>query len=372
MKVLFCTNAFSTVSNGPAKFANILAGSSCLKNGQEIRILTEDCIATERNVYRLKLKYPAFLKAFSQFFRMFQYHRAAMQIRKTYPFDVLVYNNALVGLISTLFFRNTVGMINDYTNATWKEDTFGKSGEKNLKRRIFFVVEKWFCRFCRRKIITNSQYLSKVLASEYKVDSSRFMVLHKGIEEKLIAQNRQILLKNKISNSILFVKTNYMLAGFPDLAAAVKLLDKEIRLTVVGPVESTHDSIRAMFNGRRVLLDLRSHQNQNEVFELMKSHQVFCLPSYKEAFGVAILEALSCACRVVASQTGGIPEATGSGPWGYLCPPGNPEQLAKRLLEALESPDEVINEQLEVHLRNYSETRLIGRFFELLENDESQ
>ena len=372
MRVLFCTNAFSTVSNGPAKFARILASTEHLNGSREIRILTEDCRESSGNVYHLHFRYPAFLKPFSQFIRMYRYHRAAMRIRESYPFDVLVYNNALVGFLSMLFFRGTTGMINDYTNATWKEDPFGKSGEKNLKRRVFFLVEKWFCRFSRRKIMTNSRYLSSVLASEYGVDSSRFMVLHKGIEEKLVAQNRKHLLKHKISDSILFVKTNYLLAGFPDLAAAVKLLDKKIRLTVIGPAESSHDSIREMFRGSKVMLDLRAHQNQDEVFELMKSHRVFCLPSYKEAFGVAVLEALSCACRVVASQTGGIPEASGNGPWAYLCSPGNPEELASCLGQALSSSDEVINEKLEEHLQNFAENKLVNRFFELLESDESK
>jgi glycosyltransferase involved in cell wall biosynthesis len=372
MRVLFCTNAFSTVSNGPAKFAAILASTKHLSGNREIRILTEDSIESQGNVYQVKLKYPAFFQPFSQFIRMYQYHRVAMQIRKNYPFDVLVYNNALVGFLSMLLFRGTTGMINDYTNATWNEDPFGKSGEKNLKRRVFFEVEKWFCRLSRRKIITNSQYLSSVLTATYGVDSSRFSVLHKGIEEKLIAQNRQELLQNKISNSVLFVKTNYLLAGFSDLADALKILDKEIRLTVIGPAESNHNSIREMFHGSKVQLDLRAHQNQDKVFELMKSHRVFCLPSYKEAFGVAILEALSCACRVVASRTGGIPEATGNGPWGFLFSPGNPGELAISLEQALCSSDEVINEPLEQHLLGFAESRLVNRFFEILENDESK
>ena len=187
---------------------------------------------------------------------MFQYHRAAMQIRKTYPFDVLVYNNALVGFFSMLMFQGTIGMINDYTNATWAKDQFGNSGENKWKRRLFSIVEKWFCRWSKNKIITNSRYLSSVLALEYQVPESRFLVLHKGIEESLIKQNRSQLAEGKTDNSILFVKTNYMLAGFKDLAEAVKKLDRKVRLTVVGPAKEQHAAIRELVAGSEADLDL--------------------------------------------------------------------------------------------------------------------
>jgi glycosyltransferase involved in cell wall biosynthesis len=366
MRVLFCTNAFATVSNGPAKFANILAGNRNPGNGHEIRILTEDCTENSDSVFRMELRYPAFLKPFSQFFRMYQYHRTAMRIRKFYPFDVLVYNNALVGFISMLLFDGTVGMINDYTNATWKDDAAGRTGEKSLKRRIFSLVEKWFCRWSERKIITNSQYLSEILSSVYQVSPSKFCVLHKGIEEKLLQQNRRILAQEKVEDSILFVKTNYMLAGFSDLADAVKLLRKPIRLTVAGPPKEHHDLIRDMFSETEVILDLRANQSQEEVFNLMKSHKVFCLPSHKEAFGVSVLEALSFGCRVVATNVGGIPEAAGTGPWQFLCPAGNPTELARQLTNAFQCPDSVFNQELEQHLENFRESKLISSFFEVL------
>ncbi len=366
MKVLFCTNAFSRVSNGPAKFANLLARNSFLSNGDEIRILTEDCGASSENVYQLPLRYPSFLKPFSQFIRMLQYHRAAMKIRKTYAFDALIYNNALVGFWSMLFFRGTFGMVNDYTNATWKEDAAGFRGESGLKRQVFFYIEMWFCRLSKNPVLTNSRSLSEILGKAYQLPPASFRTLHKGIEKSLVNQNRQALLPGKIPDSILFVKTNYQLAGFRDLASALLLMDKAVCLTVIGPPESSHQEIRSLFEQSKVILDLRAQQNQEEVFLAMRQHKVFCLPSYKEAFGVSILEALACACRVVASEVGGIPEALGKGPWAFLSEAGNPNMLAEKLNAALESPDSVIGIELDAHLSNFSEETLINRFMNLL------
>ncbi len=108
MKILFCTNTFETVANGPAKFANILLNLNNLHPQHEIRILTEDVVTPGDKVYKITVNIPQLLKFAGMFLRMFQYHHAAMRIRKTeYCFDAFVYNNAIVGLWSAVFFKNT-------------------------------------------------------------------------------------------------------------------------------------------------------------------------------------------------------------------------------------------------------------------------
>ena len=72
MKILFCTNKFEEVSNGPAKFANLILEINDLYQDHEIRILTEDITALHPFVYRLDLKYPKALHLFSHYFRIQQ------------------------------------------------------------------------------------------------------------------------------------------------------------------------------------------------------------------------------------------------------------------------------------------------------------
>ncbi|MGB4930693.1 MAG: hypothetical protein WBP43_12015, partial [Chitinophagales bacterium] len=108
MKILFCTNAFEVVSNGPAKFAHLLLRLQDVYPDYEVRVLTEDIqkpIAGK--VYKQNLNIPTVLKPAGMFLRMFQYHSAAMHIRKNgYPFDILIYNNAIIGLWSGIWFKN--------------------------------------------------------------------------------------------------------------------------------------------------------------------------------------------------------------------------------------------------------------------------
>ena len=164
MKVLFCTNAFEKVNNGPAKFAHLLleeAGNADL----EIRILTEDVTGEAASVYKLYLNIPRLFKPVGQFIRMWKYHREAMKIRKDYSFDILVYNNAMIGLVSCLFFKKTVGMINDDNNAFNSLPAVFKKKVRLNKHVLFYYIEYITCHFAKC-IIVNSDYLKRQFSKE--------------------------------------------------------------------------------------------------------------------------------------------------------------------------------------------------------------
>jgi len=65
---------------------------------------------------------------------------------------------------------------------------------------------------------------------------------------------------------------------------------------------------------------------------------LFLLPSIKESFGMAALEAMSCGVPVVASQIGGLPEIIEDGVTGFLCPPDALDLMAARGVAILTDP----------------------------------
>ena len=71
---------------------------------------------------------------------------------------------------------------------------------------------------------------------------------------------------------------------------------------------------------------------------LMKSFDVFCLPSISEGLSSAILVAMASRLPIVATRAGGIPELVIDGETGILVPPDDAEQLAVGLCKVLESP----------------------------------
>ena len=63
----------------------------------------------------------------------------------------------------------------------------------------------------------------------------------------------------------------------------------------------------------------------------MLNTDIFCVPSHKEALGVANLEALSRGVPVISSNAGGIPEVLNYGKCGWMANPGDSEDLASVL-----------------------------------------
>jgi glycosyltransferase involved in cell wall biosynthesis len=61
--------------------------------------------------------------------------------------------------------------------------------------------------------------------------------------------------------------------------------------------------------------------------------------SRNEGTPVALIEALAAAKPVVATRVGGTPDLLGEGERGRLVPPGDPESLARAVLETLEGSE---------------------------------
>ncbi|MEK6716106.1 MAG: N-acetyl-alpha-D-glucosaminyl L-malate synthase BshA [candidate division NC10 bacterium] len=78
---------------------------------------------------------------------------------------------------------------------------------------------------------------------------------------------------------------------------------------------------------------------QDDVESLLAIADLILLPSEEEAFGLAALEAMSCAVPVVATRVGGLPEVVEDGKNGFLLPPGDVEGMARACLDLLVDPE---------------------------------
>jgi glycosyltransferase involved in cell wall biosynthesis len=71
---------------------------------------------------------------------------------------------------------------------------------------------------------------------------------------------------------------------------------------------------------------------------VLRGADTFVVPSWAEAFPYVILEAMSVACPIVATDVGGIAEALDDGGCGLLMAPGESSQLARAAIELLTDP----------------------------------
>lgn len=92
--------------------------------------------------------------------------------------------------------------------------------------------------------------------------------------------------------------------------------------------------------GDRDLLDLTwLPGRRNDVPELMRSMDVFVLPSLAEGISNTILEAMAIGLPVIGTRVGGNPELIAEGVTGVLVPAASPTDLANAIIPYAESAD---------------------------------
>jgi glycosyltransferase involved in cell wall biosynthesis len=128
--------------------------------------------------------------------------------------------------------------------------------------------------------------------------------------------------------------------------AAVSKVAPNYHLIIVGKngwqFEEVHEEIRKNYLGKKVhTLGYLSEQSLVKLYNLATA---LVFPSLYEGFGIPPLEAMSCGCPVIASNTSSIPEVVGDA--GLLVNPENPEQLARAMHKLIKDDD------LQMNLRN--------------------
>lgn len=82
--------------------------------------------------------------------------------------------------------------------------------------------------------------------------------------------------------------------------------------------------------------DVRFLGKLEAVEEVLSVADLFLMPSEKESFGLAALEAMACEVPVISSNTGGIPELNINGVTGFMSNIGDVEDMTKNALTILD------------------------------------
>ncbi|NLR92979.1 N-acetyl-alpha-D-glucosaminyl L-malate synthase BshA [Flammeovirga agarivorans] len=86
----------------------------------------------------------------------------------------------------------------------------------------------------------------------------------------------------------------------------------------------------------RTCADVRFLGKIAEVEEILSVADLYLMPSEKESFGLAALEAMACQVPVVSSNAGGIPEVNIHGLTGMMSEVGDVDDMAKNALHILD------------------------------------
>lgn len=107
-----------------------------------------------------------------------------------------------------------------------------------------------------------------------------------------------------------------------------------VKLAIVGEGPEQKD-LEKLTEKLKLQKHVRFLGHQENIPKLLKSADLFVLPSLKEAFGLVLLEAMAAQLPIVATNVGGIPEIVEDRKSGFLVEPKNPDILAKTVLMLL-------------------------------------
>jgi len=85
--------------------------------------------------------------------------------------------------------------------------------------------------------------------------------------------------------------------------------------------------------------DIRFLGKLEAIEEVLSVSDLFIMPSEKESFGLAALEAMACEVPVISSDAGGLTELNIDGETGFALPIGDIEGMTEKALHILSSPE---------------------------------
>jgi glycosyltransferase involved in cell wall biosynthesis len=109
------------------------------------------------------------------------------------------------------------------------------------------------------------------------------------------------------------------------LLPIARKLDKNIRIYYTTGLR-THRLLPS--DGRLVPIGNVSHSEMPQRYQLM---DLLIMPTVREGFGMAVVEAMACGLPVVASDCSSIPELVDDNKGGFLCPVGDTDAFADRI-----------------------------------------
>lgn len=131
--------------------------------------------------------------------------------------------------------------------------------------------------------------------------------------------------------------------GHDILIEAIKKIpssDPESHFLIVGEGDFRKDlELQIQSLGLEKRITLAGHQDRDTVYSIVKSSDIFIMPSRYEGTPIALLEAAALGIPIVSSNVGGIPELVSNDVHAILVPPNQPDGLAVAIQKLLKDKD---------------------------------
>lgn len=195
-------------------------------------------------------------------------------------------------------------------------------------------------------VVTVTNYNKRYLLEKApEIDAEKIKVIYNGINLEYFKPDSSVTRKESL---ILGVGRLVVKKGFGDLLEACQLLKKKnisFQCLIVGEGPEALELEKARKTlGLENEVTFTGAKNLEEVFSLMQTATLFCLPckfapdNNVDALPTVLLEALACGLPIVSTNISGTPEIVDSNENGLLVEQNDPKALSNQMERLLSSP----------------------------------
>lgn len=163
-------------------------------------------------------------------------------------------------------------------------------------------------------------------------ENLNYQVVHNWIDlDKYPLVERSF--KEKDNTKVLFLGWITANKGVFDILSAAEVLADENITFMLGGDGDAYAALAEEIAKRKLQQQIRllGWIRGNDKNRQLEDADIFILPSYREGYPNALIEAMACSLPVVASRVGSIPDLVTDGQNGFLIEAGEPAALAKHL-----------------------------------------
>jgi len=288
---------------------------------------------------RKEAEYEVFYLSNKQFIKTFRFSILFKLVRilREKNIDILHchrYKSSLYGALAGMFAKQPVIL----------SHVHGLSRTRNIVRKLlnFFVFSR-----VDRIIGCTSGVLDDVLRDNLFVRSRKLIALENSVDfnrfadESITKENARkrldlpadAMVFGTVGRLVPTKGQSYLIQAF---AQVKKQLPQSILLIVgTGRLESV---LKAEAEKTGFCESIRFLGQRKDVVQILKSLDIFILPSVAEGFGLALAEAMAAGIPCIATEVGGIPEVTNGTEAGVLVPPRDSAALAVAVIKTASMP----------------------------------
>ncbi len=265
--------------------------------------------------------------------------RSVIKKEKPDALFVFGFNGAFAGYIASIGLSIPI-------LASWHGDYYASNLVQKIRAPFINLIEKIFYRHVIKNIIAVSRFAGNRLQDK-GVPSNKIEIIHNGITAPKglpVSPEKRQKQVGRFSGKILVGTCCRLceqkgLIWMLDSIALVKKNNPDIEFVIWGDGPQRE----LLFNKAADLditdiLTFAGHVDNIE--ECLNKLDLFIMTSYAEYFSIALLEAMQTGLAIIATDTGGNPEAVRNGVDGILVPIENPRTMADTILTLASSKEQ--------------------------------